>query len=246
MPTRNLTELTTQVRRRADMEGSQLVSDAEVQQYIQDSWGEYWDLLMEAMPEAQFSKSTEPIVTSAGTTEYDLLENGGLVDAQVYKVTRAILAYGGETFLLRPNTNVLPLGAIDASQRGRPTEYTVFGPAYSASGGATTAKRQIAFSPVPDGAYTVHVLYIPSPPNLTTSADVNVYCYAGWDEYIVCDAAAKCLEKEESFQHADRLLMRKAAVEQRIRWHLATLFPDGGGRVRDVDSERVRDFWRHR
>ena len=64
--------------------------------------------------------------------------------------------------------------------------------------------------------------FFPTPRRRTTSACASFYpndwssapktflqAYSGWDDYIVCDAAAKCLEKEESFEHADRLLRRR-------------------------------------
>lgn len=234
---KTLTDLTTQVRRRARMEGSQLCSDSEIQQYIQDSWGEYWDLLIEYMPQDHFVEDAEPISTVAGTAQYAIL-SAVATNARPYKILGVDLVLSGVVHHLSPSSS-MPMKALSAdtinSPTGRPTEYALYGPVYLSTGGTSNELRGLALWPIPDAVYTVLVYYIPMPPDLTANSDNNMFSFSGWDEFIICDAAAKCLEKEESYEAADRLLRRKAATEQRLRFHLMTMSSDGH-RVSDVDD----------
>jgi hypothetical protein len=225
------------------MEGSLLVSDSEVQAYIQDSHGELWDLMIEYSPADHFVRTAYAITTTAGSLTYEILEAVAGSDALVYKITQVAIVDSGTASLLRPRANANNLGSVDSSKRGKPTEYSTSGPDFKASGGSSVVERRtLQLYPVPDGTYTVYVSYIPSPPDLTTNTDVNFYSFSGWDEYIVCDAAAKCLEKEESFEAANRLLARKLAAGDRIRYHLTTLH-GGSSQVTDVDFDAFDD-WR--
>src|SRR5690606_25178722 len=102
--------------------------------------------------------------------------------------------------------------------------------------------------PVPLGIHEVRMFYIPLPPTLIgdgTLVNTQTFqSFSGWDEFIVCDAAAKCMEKEES--DPSFLLGRKAAAADRIRWHAMTMDQNSGGRVRNIDAERWarRNWWR--
>ena len=74
------------------------------------------------------------------------------------------------------------------------------------------------FTPVPDTATSVRIWYIPTAQQFnstapatstTTFADIN-----GYAEYVVIDAAIKCLQKEES--DVQILLAQKQAMKRRI------------------------------
>lgn len=67
--------------------------------------------------------------------------------------------------------------------------------------------------PVPDKAYTITTWYIPQPVDLTTGGSL-VGGLNGWEDYVVVDAAIKCLQKEESDTSA--LEMRKQRLIDRI------------------------------
>lgn len=231
---RTLSDLRTQVRRRADMENTNFVSDTEIDQYVQDSWGELYDLIIESSGgEHLVNPQSAAITTVAGTVGYTPVNASAGGD--LYKVIRVRAVDGDTTWNLDFNQKLDFASALDVNSRGRPTQYLTTGPQPTSSGASGTS-RQVWLHPTPDKAYTVYVQYIPIPRALTTSADVNVQSYTGWDEYVICDAAAKCAEKEESFELSDRLLRRKAAVALRIQWHAQTMSHDGAGQIHDVDA----------
>lgn len=234
----NLTTLTTAVRRRADMENTLFVSDTEIQEYIQGSYGDLFDLMIESAGPEQFVRIAELITTTPGQPIYTIMEdNSPAVPALIYKPLMCVLSDGTTTTRLDPSADfdVYP-EVLLTGVTGRPEKYRVLGPELSRAAAGTEMVKELLIQPAPDAAYTVFLAYIPSPPDLTTTSVQNLYGYSGWEEYVVCDAAAKCAEKEESFDLADRLLRRREMVAQRIRWHMKTMHMDGAGRIRDIDK----------
>jgi hypothetical protein len=58
--------------------------------------------------------------------------------------------------------------------------------------------------------------YVPIDPTLLLDTDMVPYSYSGWYEYIICDVASKALEKQEFYDQANALNVRKQALEMRI------------------------------
>lgn len=73
--------------------------------------------------------------------------------------------------------------------------------------------NNVWFTPTPAGGQTIRLWYVPrlsSLVNLTDTCDG----VSGWTEYIIVDAATKCMQKEES--DVSVLMAQKAALIARI------------------------------
>jgi hypothetical protein len=283
---RYLSDLVTQVRRRADMVNTQFVSDEEVEQYIQDSWGEYYDLVIESGGEAHFVTTSIPITTSPGVATYTVFEGGpgsgvyGLFDgglllieggtgsdgnteildptpyvgtsaaAKIYKTTMVTLRDGRIVTELQPSTAAWKGWAHRSSGiTGKPRQYIVSGPQYynnAYPGNTLMGYRALIIHPVPDKAYEILVQYIPEPPDLASAGAPYdtlpaISGLSGWDEYVVVDAAMKCLEKEES--PTGHLQTRKLQLIERIRHHAGTMaHRDGDGIINIYDGHAIEDY----
>lgn len=74
----------------------------------------------------------------------------------------------------------------------------------------------IAFIPVPQGAYSVTVNYVPTAPVLSDPDD-SIDAINGWEEFIVLDAAIKCLLKAGENDSIPQLNARLGEERERIR-----------------------------
>jgi hypothetical protein len=266
---RELADIVLQVRRRSDMVNTNFVTDAEIEQYVQDSWGEYIDLMIENGGESLFVTFAQPITTVAGAAYYAIMEQdlsfplypddegGGdylsqepapLVperEASIYKTVMVTLKSGASLTELKPSTRALRGRAMESTGRtGRPTEYIVTGPQLSplTSSSSVAPGRYLMLYPVPDGTYTIDISYISSPPDIGSWLGEYplVTNFAAWDEYIIVDAAMKCLEKEES--DTRHLMARKMALVERIRHHAMNMAHRDGDGIIDVYGDTIDDL----
>lgn len=248
---RPLAELVKQVRLRADMQNSQFVTDEEIEQYIQDSVGDLWDLIIESAGEEHFAYSVE-FDTSPGVSRYTLTTD--LISwlppgppetppqpIRVYKTLGVDIQFGNRWVPAEP----VRFGERNQAQAHSWSPSLPIGYRVVTDTNPPSPARAVDFYPAPTGVYTVKFWFIPYPNDLTGSGETwgsrAFQSFTGWDEYVVCDAAAKCLEKEESdprYLHA-----RKMAAAERIRWHALTMNQESGGRVRNIDAERRRRFY---
>lgn len=243
---RTLADLVTQVRRRADMENTTFVTDEEIEQYVQDAMGDLWDILIEAAGPEHFTSSLS-ITTTAGVAQYQLdTDIAGMgvgytfEPLRIYKTIALEILEEGQYrplspggFYSRPDS-ALPFDSQHA-------EYFLT----SSQDEGGYQKRVLNLRPTPQAAYSLRLLYIPIPMELLSVGSdmggMTFQSFTGWDEFIITDAAAKCLEKEESDSRP--LLSRRANAEARIRLHAMSMNQESGGRVRNVDAERRRRWW---
>ena len=190
MPANTITcsDLMTAVRRRADMEGSTFVTDAEVRSYINVAMAELHDILVQKYEDYYVSETTYtlPIANNKGT----------LPDA-FYKALGVDFTAGGSTYRIRPY---------------KFEERNMYGNVGTTAGIANHLTyhiqgNEIHFRPadgLPTG--TVTLFYVPQADQFATGGGddseqlkVNNRAIApGYEEYIVIDAAIKCLLKEEA------------------------------------------------
>ncbi len=225
-------------RVRADMKDTLFWTDAEIDSEIHRSYAEFYDLILECAGPETFMRGNS-FLTASGTAGYPLYESG-TTDALVYKLGKVLMLDQGEFTRLEPTGDV---GAIVAQQvsgvgHGKPQRCRLVGPIVLRTAGSEMTRR-LLLDPVPDGVYQVVFTYVPVPPDLTTGSAQNLFPFAGWEEWVICDVAAKMAEKEESFDLADRLLRRRSAAESRIRFNAKTFSLDGAGGVRDIDSQAL-------
>tara|TARA_Y100000004_G_scaffold192408_1_gene252897 strand:- start:1010 stop:1876 length:867 start_codon:yes stop_codon:yes gene_type:complete len=140
-----LTELRTLTRQRADMENSQFVDDTELTRYLNNSWGELYNLIGENFNEDYFTTSTTISLTS-GTDSYSL-------PSDFYKLRGVDLVV--------TSTESVPLRRYNWAQRTR-NSLTVYARDYR----YRLQKNSIVFTPVPSTSDSIKVFYIPSPRKL--------------------------------------------------------------------------------
>jgi len=225
----SLADLVTRVRRRSSHENSLFVSDAEVEEYVEQSLGALYDLVIESNGPAFWQDTSAPTQTVPGEFLY-LPGDDPPID--IYKIIAVEVLWDGKYrkvrgIRYRALYPKVPTGPIVGS----------------ALGGA--GYRHIRFIPTPQAEHTFRVRYIPVPADWSTNPTYSFTGLSGWDEWIVCDAAAKVLEKEESLEQAQYLIARREAAADRIRWATSTMNEDGQGRVRDLDEEALA-WWPRR
>jgi len=141
----SLTELRTLTRQRADMENSQFVTDTELTRYLNNSWGELYNLIVENFNEDYYTTSST-ISLSSGTDSYSL-------PSDFYKLRGVDLVV--------TSTESVPLRRYNWSQRTR-NSLTVYARDYR----YRVQRKSIVFTPTPSTSDSVKLFYIPSPRKL--------------------------------------------------------------------------------
>lgn len=193
MPT-TLSALRTQVRQQADMVGSTFITDSELNTYISSSYAELYDLLV-ASNEDYYVTALAFTISSGNT--YSL-------PSDFYKL-RGVDYTSGSRYITLKTYNFQERNKYQTSVRAST---------------ASTERRYhltqntLYIQPSDNAAGTYQLWYVPKPSALSLDAD-TVEGIAGWERYIVVDAAIKCLAKEESDTSA--LAAMKAEMKQRIK-----------------------------
>tara|TARA_R100001163_G_scaffold63972_1_gene57049 strand:- start:375 stop:1142 length:768 start_codon:yes stop_codon:yes gene_type:complete len=204
-------DLVARVRQRADMESNDFVSDTEVQTYINSGISELHDILIQTYGQ-DYYVSSSTFNTVAGTDSYPIHSSTSGPNISNFYKLRGVDAKinGSDFFTLRPfNFNERNL----YQNSGSPGRILGFANIrYRMVGG------NIIFTPEPDGSTEVRIWFIPTAQQFdsatpatstTTFADIN-----GYAEYVVIDAAIKCLQKEES--DVTILMQQKMLMKRRI------------------------------
>jgi hypothetical protein len=193
---RTLANLRADVRERADMVGSTFITDATLNEYINQSAARLYNKLVAARGHSYYQTTYSFTTTSA--TLYAL-------PADFWELQLAYIDYGG----------------------GRKQTMRPF------------MMRELArwSEQSPQAGYTVYMRYTPAPVRMVADGD-TFDGIAGWEEWIVLDAAIKALNKEES--DTTVLGAQRADIEADITALAGdrdAIFPD-----RITDVERMRDI----
>lgn len=198
--TMTLAELRSAVRQRSDMENSLFVKDAELNSYINQSYFELYDLLVQKYGDNYFVASPYSFTTDGTNDEYNL-------PSDFYKLLGVDLALSQST------DSWVTIKPFNFQERNR---YAV--PNFQSFYGITNLRyrlqgNKLKLTPIPQANQPMRIWYVP---RMTTLANNNdtVDGISGWTEYIIIDAAIKCLQKEES--DCTVLLAQKASIIQRI------------------------------
>ncbi len=200
MSTMTLAQLKTAVRQRADMEHTQFVSDAELTSYINQSYFELYDLLIQKYGNDYYVADPYSITTDGTHDKYALPDD-------FYKLLGVDLA------LANSLDSFITIRPFNWSDRNR---YAV--PNFQNFYGVTNLRYRIQnnkiwLTPKPQAGQTIRINYVPRMTELVDDSDV-VDGISGWTEYIIIDAAIKCLQKEESDPTV--LAVQKVAMIKRI------------------------------
>lgn len=173
-----LADLRALVRQRADMENSDFVSTTEVDNYINDSYEELWDLLV-ATYGSEYFVQVACGTTTADCSAMDLPED-------FYKL---VAVFWDRSSTDKPKLRPFAFGdwAYDPSAR-----WDNCTPRYR------LAANSLIFDPKPATEESMELWYVPQCERLTSTTSTLEVGARPWHEYIVIDAAIKCLMKEES------------------------------------------------
>lgn len=189
--TKTLAQLRTAARQRADMENSTFVSDTELTDYVNQSYFELYDLLVQKFGDDYFVATPHTATTTSSET-YDL-------PTDLYKLLGVDIGSTGNFIALKPFTfserNLRSGVAVRQNLR-----YRLRG-------------SSLWLTPAPAAGQTLRLWYVPRLTPLSADAD-TADGVSGWTEYLICDAAIKCLQKEES--DVSVLMAQKMALIKRI------------------------------
>ena len=214
-----LAELKTRVRRRADMERSNFVSDSELTEYISSSYKELYDLLV-ATFEDYYTLDPVAFTLAAGEFTFDLPDN-------FYKL-RGVDGKLNNSSSVTDFETVLPFNFNERNKRNREFNRALFG---IISITYRIVNNKLYIYPQEAAAGQYRIWYIPLASDLTTDTD-TVDGVNGWEEYIVIDAAIKMMGKEES--DTSVLKEEKERIKQRIIDMAADRDAGSSERISDV------------
>ena len=256
----SLNELRSQVRYRSDMVNSQFITDAELDDYINSSTAELYDILIQKFGNDYYlSSSTTALVN--GTAAYDLPDDFYKLVGVDYQLSSSdSIALKQFNFNERNLSDNINLYYRDLRYRLRGSQI-LFTPVPATTDNFVlwyiknpVKLEQIAVTSTAEAATTVYTVsshnfvadvvnkgsdFTPAGFNveqtvtavtattittdldssaLTITVDGNLNStfdgVSGWEEYIVIDAAIKCLQKEES--DVSVLMSQKSAIAKRI------------------------------
>lgn len=194
-------------QQRADMVNSDFVSRQEWNDYINHSYTELYDILVQVYADDYYMAAPYAFQTDN--------RNPGLypLPADFYKLMGIDLALGTQPGGSNPNgwftlrkfnfgsRNNYLYGNVPVSFLG------LNGLRYRLEG------NYVEFIPYPAQNQTIRLRYIPRPTTLLADSDI-LDGISGWDEYVVVDVAIKAMQKEES--DVQVLMAQKAALLVRI------------------------------
>jgi hypothetical protein len=223
--TMTLAQLRTATRQRADQVNSQFVSDDELNSYINQSYFELYDILIQKYGDNYFSADPAIFETSSisipqnGLSVQYPLPNGvltftnGRTGATGYVAPEFYKLLGVDLILANQYQSCVSIKPFNFAARN---DFSV--PNFQSFYGVTNLRYRLNddylwLTPVPAAGQKIQVWYVPRLTTLSADADT---CdgISGWTEYIICDAAIKCMQKEES--DCSVLIAQKMALIQRI------------------------------
>lgn len=205
-----LGELMIAVRQRADMlpngyvpstTGTDyFVTDVELVSYINQSYFELYDLMISSYGANYFVKSPPySFTTTANTDQYAL-------PSDFYKLLGVDLQLTTNAFV-----NIAPFEFVERNRFTAPNLQSFLGRTnlrYRLNGG------NLWLSPIPAAGQTIRVWYVPTLVTLSTTSS-TADGISGWTEYVIVDAAIKCLAKEET--DVGVFMAQKQALTVRIQ-----------------------------
>lgn len=225
MATITTTDLKLRTLQRADMENSEFISDSELLYFVNNSFAELYDILVSKF-EDYYVKSPAYEFTLTGSDYTQELPT------DFYKLRGVDRSAGGsdDWYTLHP---------FQFEQRNDNRSRFIYRAMYPDSRYRIYGNKLI-LSPANLAAGDYRVWYVPKFTPLVLGTD-TVDGVNGWEEYIVVDAAIKCLQKEESDISA--LVMQKNELIKRIQTMAANRDAGSPERITDTSlSYAFNDF----
>lgn len=212
-------------QRRADMVENGFITDAEWTEYINGSYAELYDLLVQKYGDNYFVQDPATITTDGTSDQYSLPDD-------FYKLLGVDLQVGASS---ESWVTVKPFAFADRNRYSVPNFQSFYGATnlrYRVNGG------QIWFTPRASSGQSIRIWYVPRFTALVEEQDI-VDGVNGWEEYIVIDACIKALAKEES--DVSIYMAQKGAIIQRIE--AAAENRDAGSPACVVDTQWANNSW---
>ena len=214
-------------QQRADMVNNEFVSTQEWNTYINHSYTELYDMLVQVYSDEYFVSSTAFQTDGRIPGNYPLPQN-------IYKLMGVDLG-------IAPSNNAwITLKKFPFASRNR----YIYGNVPATFPGVLSLSYRMVGSnieliPNPQANQTVQLWYVPKPTTLLADSDV-LDGISGWDEIVVVDAAIKALTKEET--DTSVLLAMKQALVARITAAASNRDAGMPEQVSDVRPMN-RQFW---
>lgn len=220
MATYTESDLRTRARRRADMENSTFVTDAEIQDYLNSSISELHDYMVKSYEDYFVSEQTynAPLATGGANLPDDFYKALG-VDYESGGITSTLKAY---SFTER-NVYNTPYAVIDRLAE----------PMYKIEG------TKIKLIPGNSQSGTITLYYVPQATQFSASVTEIENVIPGYEEYVVVATAIRMLMKEESDVSA--LERERQQLASRIIRAISPRDVSGSFAIRDVRKGRFRD-----
>lgn len=203
-----LLQLRTAIRQRADMVNSQFITDAELNSYINQSYFELYDLLIQKYGNNYYVATALQFQTDGINMLFPL------PDGTNYSGAPAFYKLLGVDLSLSNNLDsFVTIRQFDFAERNR---YAV--PNFQSFYGITNLRYRLNgtnlwLTPIPAANQTIQLWYAPRLVQLAADGD-TVDGISGWTEYIIIDCVIKCNQKEET--DASIAMAQKMAIIQRI------------------------------
>lgn len=229
-----LLQLRTQTRQRADMERNLLVSDSELNSYINNSIAELYDILVEAY-------GAEYYVTSCTFSTVVNQQAYPLPDGTLYNNAPKFYELKGVD-VMTDNQTWLNVNKFNFNERNRFSDFTIWDIIGIINVRYRLIGPNISFNPMPDRVAQIQLWYVPLPVQLVADSDtlddLNAY-----SEYVIVDSAIKMLQKEES--DVSVLMSQKEALKKRITDKAQNRDSALSPTVSDIYAENTDFFWRN-
>ena len=220
MATFTESDLRTRARRRADMENSSFVSDAEIQDYLNSSISELHDFMV---------KSYEDYFVSEQTYNAPIATGGANLPDDFYKALGVDYTSGGTTSSLRAYS--FTERNLYNSPYANINELSF--PMYRIEG------NKIKFIPENSQSGTITLYYVPQATQFSSTVTEVENVIPGFEEYVVVATAIRMLMKEESDFRA--LENERQQLSSRIIRAITPRDTSGSFSIRDVRKGRFRN-----
>jgi len=220
MATFTESDLRTRARRRADMENSSFVSDAEIQDYLNSSISELHDFMVKSFEDYFVSEQaySVPIATGGANLPDDFYKALG-VDYNSGGITSSLKAY---SFSER-NVYNTPYAVIDRLAE----------PMYKVEG------NKIKLIPNNSQSGSITLYYVPQATQFSSTVTEIENVIPGFEEYVVVATAIRMLMKEEA--DTKQLELEKGQLASRIIRAISPRDVSGSFSIRDVRKGRYRN-----
>jgi hypothetical protein len=200
----SLATLLTRTRQRANLEGTAggFLPDAELTDLVNGSIADWYDLVRGSTWGGQWYRQSWTFSTLPNVSAYALPVN-----------CASIISIDG---MLAPSLTPISCVRYQEEQRNWFKLLQIFGWFVNQAVWYQIQGPNVNFAPVPQSAFTITINYVPTAPVLAQFQNDKLDSINGWDEWIVLDAAVKCLVKDGQLDMIQELKAQREAQRMRI------------------------------